>query len=147
MHSPIQNDMQWIEDNSRILVRFEIGEKLPDALTDFAIRMGFVSGSLTGIGGVKNVVLGYFDLDEKQYVTFSVAGIVELVSLTGNVALLNGQPFWHLHASVANREGSVLGGHLVSLEVAITVECWIQRGNKIAGRKRDEYSGLNLLDL
>ena len=139
--------MRWIEDHSRLLVRFEVGEKLPDGLVEFARRLGIVSGSLTGIGGVCNVMLGYYDLQERRYVTFAVPGIVELVSLIGNVSLANGQPFWHLHASVADREGNLKGGHLVSLEVAITLECWIERGGKMIQRKQDDYSGLNLLDL
>lgn len=139
--------MRWIEDHSRLLVRFEVGEKLPDSLVDLARRLGMVSGSLSGIGGVRNVVLGYYDLQARQYVTFEVPGIVELVSLIGNVSLVSGQPFWHLHALVADREGNVKGGHLMSLEVAITVECWIERGSKMVRRNEDEFSGLNLLDL
>ena len=139
--------MRWTEDHSRLLVRFEVGEKLPESLVDFARRLGIVSGSLSGIGGVRNVVLAYYDLPARQYVSFEVPGIVELVSLLGNVSLVNGRPFWHLHASVADREGNLRGGHLVSLEVAITVECWIERGSKMIQRKMDEYSGLNLLDL
>jgi predicted DNA-binding protein with PD1-like motif len=139
--------MRWIEDHSRLLVRFEVGEKLPESLVDLARRLGIASGSLSGIGGVRNVVLAYFDLQAREYVTFDVPGIVELVSLTGNVSLVNGQPFWHLHASVADREGNVKAGHLVTLEVAITAECWIERASKMQQRKRDDYSGLNLLDL
>jgi len=139
--------MRWIEDHSRLLVRLEVGEKLPDSLVEFARRLGMVSGSLSGIGGVRNVVLSYYDLQARQYVTFEVPGIVELVSLIGNVSLVSGQPFWHLHASVADREGNVKGGHLMSLEVAITVECWIERCSKMVQRNKDEFSGLNLLDL
>jgi len=41
----------------------------------------------------------------------------------------------------------VRGGHLIGLEVAITLECWIERGGKVIQRKKDDYSGLNLLDL
>jgi hypothetical protein len=147
MHVMRSLAMRWIEEHPRLLVRFEVGEKLPENLVDLARRLGIASGSLTGIGGVRNVVLGYYDLQARQYVTFEVPGIVELVSLIGNVSLVNGQPFWHLHASVADREGNVRGGHLIGLEVAITLECWIERGGKVIQRKKDDYSGLNLLDL
>lgn len=140
-------DMRWLEDDCRLIVRFDVGEKLPECLLDFSKRLGLVSGSLTGIGGVQNVILGYYDLTTRQYLTFPVPGMVELVSLSGNVSLINGQPFWHLHAAVADREGNLKGGHLVSLEVAITLECEIRRSNKMLQRKRDEYSGLNLLDM
>ena len=139
--------MKWIEDGSRFVVRFDVAEKLPETLLDFSKRLGLFSGWLSGIGGVQNVVLAYYDLTIRKYVTFSVSGMVELISLSGNIALVNGQPIWHLHASVADREGNVKGGHLVGLEVAITLECVIQRGSKMLQRKQDDYSGLNLLEI
>lgn len=139
--------MKWIEDGSRFVVRFDVAEKLPETLLDFSKRLGLVSGWLSGIGGVQNVVLAYYDLTIRKYVTFSVSGMVELISLSGNIALVNGQPIWHLHASVADREGNVKGGHLVGLEVAITLECVIQRGSKMLQRRQDDYSGLNLLEI
>lgn len=139
--------MRISEHGERYLVRFEVGESLPAALTELAKERKWTSGSLSGIGGVHNVTLAYFDLADKRYLSFRVDGIVELVSLSGNLALVEEQPFWHLHATVADREGHVRAGHLVELEVAITVECWITPGQHAVHRRRDDYSGLNLLDI
>ncbi|MFZ5433112.1 MAG: PPC domain-containing DNA-binding protein [Calditrichota bacterium] len=139
--------MKYVEDKDRFLVRFEVGETLPDALVGMSGELGWTSGSLTGIGGVKDVVLAYYDLAAREYLKFPVAGIVELVSLAGNLALVEDKPFWHLHASVANVKGEVTAGHLVSLTVAITLECWIQPGIGIYNRKYDESCGLNLLSI
>jgi len=139
--------MKWHEESSRLLARFEVGEKLPAGLVDLATRMGLVSGYLTGIGGVKDVVLGYYDLQQRKYISIPVDGMVELVSLIGNVSIVQGNPFWHLHATVADRNGTVTGGHLMSLEVAITVECWIEKCERMITRSKDDFSGLNLLNL
>jgi len=139
--------MRVSEHDERYLVRFEVGESLPTALSELAKERQWMSGSLNGIGGVHNVTLAYFDLDSRKYLQFRVDGIVELVSLVGNLAFVDGQPFWHLHAAVADRGGNVRAGHLVDLEVAITVECWIMPGKHAIYRRRDEYTGLNLLDI
>jgi predicted DNA-binding protein with PD1-like motif len=48
---------------------------------------------------------------------------------------------------VADKSGNLKGGHLVTLEVAVTVECWIHPGVKPVARCYDETAGLNLLDL
>ncbi|MDD5087516.1 MAG: DUF296 domain-containing protein [bacterium] len=139
--------MKISEHDERFLVRFEVGESLPSALVKLTQAQQWTSGSLSGIGGVRNVALAYFDLAAKQYLSFQVDGVVELVSLIGNLALVDGQPFWHLHAAVADRQGTVRAGHLVGLEIAITAECWIVPGKYPVHRHRDDFSGLNLLDI
>jgi len=139
--------MRVAEDGARFLVRCEVGEVLPNVLIDLASFRKWNAASLTGLGGVQRVRLAYYDLQARRYLTFDVDGIVELVSLVGNLSRLDGKPMWHLHASVADRCGNVRGGHLVSLEVAITVECWIDTGALPVTRVADDFSGLNLLDI
>jgi len=139
--------MKLAEDGQRVLVRIEVGEKLPDALVELAKVRGWGSASILGLGAVKGVTLAYYDLPNRKYVNHPVDGIVELVSLVGNLAIFNGAPIWHLHCSVADEHGSLKGGHLVTLEVAVTVECWIHPGDQPVTRRYDEAAGLNLLDL
>ncbi|MBU0508425.1 DNA-binding protein [bacterium] len=139
--------MRISPQGSRFLAKFEIGEVLPRAFVELARERGWTSGSVSGIGGVRNVLLAYYDLAARKYLEFPVDGVVELVSLTGNLALVNGEPFWHLHAAVADREGNVKAGHLVHLEVAVTLECWIEPGAALVERTPDQHTGLNLLNL
>jgi predicted DNA-binding protein with PD1-like motif len=139
--------MKVLEDGDFFLVRFEVGEQLPEKLIELAARYGWTSGSITGLGAVKDVVLAYYDLETREYIHHPVDGIVELVSLVGNLSLIEGKPIWHMHISVADRNGNLKGGHLMKLEVAVTVECWIRRGHQLAIRRKDDFSGLNLLDL
>lgn len=139
--------MRVAEIEGRLLVRGEVGDHFPDKLTRLARERYWRSGSLTGLGGVREVRLAYFDLDRKEYVPIHVPGVVELVSLTGNLALVNDQPFWHLHAAVSDRDGRVTAGHLSHLEVAVTVECWIDASSAPISRAPDPRTGLNLLDI
>lgn len=139
--------MRIAEDNDRTLVRFEVGERLPDALVELARQRGWGAAEVTGLGAVRAVTLAYYDLASRTYINHPVEGIVELVSLVGNLALLNGAPIWHMHCCVADRHGSLKGGHLVTLEVAVTVECWIQRSDVAVTRRYDDHTGLSLLDL
>lgn len=131
----------------RCLVKGEPGDRLPDLLVTLAKQHGWASGSITGLGGVTDVHLAYFDVARKEYLPIHVAGIVELISLTGNLSTANGAPMWHLHAAVSDHHGRVTAGHLVSLEVAITLECWIEAETELVSRLKNETTGLNLLDL
>ena len=139
--------MEYRQINDAFLVRFYRGEILPDTLIALAEDQGWKSGALSAIGAVENVTLGYFDLEQKKYVKFPVEGISEVLSLKGNLSILNGKPFWHLHAVLGDRNGNVRGGHLVHMEVAVTMECWIWPHDTIVERIPDEFTGLNFLNL
>lgn len=139
--------MRFRRVGSRFLLRGEIGDRFPAALVALAREQEWLSGSISGLGGVRNVKLAYFDVLRKEYLPIQVDGVVELVSLTGNLTIVDGEPFWHLHAVVSDAAGSVTAGHLASLEVAVTLECWIDIVGERVERWRDEVSGLNLLDV
>ncbi len=129
------------------LVRFERGEKIPDALLALTEEQKWKTGALSAIGAVENSLLGYFDLEQKKYLKYSIDGIAEVLSLKGNLSLLNDKPFWHLHAIVSDRNGNVRGGHLINMDVAITLECWIWTKNASILREPDDFTGLNFLKL
>jgi uncharacterized protein len=139
--------VKFLRSDSRYIVRFEAGEKLPEKLTELARMHGWQSGSIVGLGSVKNVTLAFYNLEEKKYENFDIPGVVEVVSLNGNLSLVDASQFWHLHVCVADNKGNIRGGHLVSMEVAVTVECWVFPSNHTITRTRDELSGLNLLNL
>src|SRR5215212_6512085 len=94
------------------LVALDAGDEVMGSLKKLATAERIGMASFTGIGAVKDVVLGYLDLDQKQYLKREFgAGSMELVSMTGNLALLNGDPAAHCHVVVGDREMRVFGGH------------------------------------
>jgi predicted DNA-binding protein with PD1-like motif len=127
------------------LHRLPTGSRLPEAMLDLARSRKWPSAVCSGIGGVSEVELAYYDLEQKEYQTFKVDGIVELVSLSGNLTGPKDEPFWHLHAIVADRKGKTYGGHLMSCKVALTVELAVWPMDAYRTRKFDESMGLRLL--
>jgi predicted DNA-binding protein with PD1-like motif len=104
------------------LVRFDRGEKLPDAIAEFCGARGIPAASAHGIGAIEDVELGYYDLATKSYERLRLLGSWELVSLTSFVATWDGKPFAHTHAVVSGRDFVAKGGHLFSGTVSVTVE-------------------------
>ena len=114
-------------------------------MNELAVQRGWKSAVCSAIGGVSDVRLAYYDLEKKEYLPFEIEGIVELVSLSGNLTGQTGDPFWHLHAVVADRGGKTYGGHLMECKVALTVELAVWPMNELRTRTFDESLGLRLL--
>jgi predicted DNA-binding protein with PD1-like motif len=104
-----------------------------------------VAGHLTGIGAVRHAVIGYFDPQTKTYLRNHEKGQAEVLSLTGNLALNNNEPFFHVHVALGLRDGSARGGHLFEATVEPTVELVLTTYPKAVRRKTDPETGLLLL--
>lgn len=128
------------------LIRLPTNSQLPEVLVELAVSRRWSSAICSGIGGVSDVKLAYYDLLKKEYLKFDVDGIVELVSLNGNLTALDEKPFWHLHAIVSDKTGQTFGGHLMSCSVALTVELAVWQLEKTYARKLEESTGLRLLN-
>jgi len=129
------------------IVRCDMGDEVVSALTAFAAENGINSGTVIGIGAVRDVTLGYFDLLKKEYVKREFDGIYELLSLSGNYAKKNADTILHCHAVISDIHFNVYGGHLFRGAVAITGEFYIRPGGEEIYRCPDEATGLNLIKL
>ena len=105
-----------------------------------------MAGHLTGIGAVSDAVIGYFDPEKKAYLRNAEKGQAEVLSLTGNLALDDNEPFFHVHVALGLRDGSARGGHLFEATVRPTVEVVLTTYPKPVRRKIDPETGLPLLD-
>src|SRR5260370_38625400 len=77
----------------------------------FAKKRKLVTGPLTGIGAISDAVIGYFDPEKKAYLRNHEKGQAEVLSLTGNLALYDNEPFFHVHVALGLLDGSARGGH------------------------------------
>ena len=73
-------------------------------------------------------------------------GQAEVLSLTGNLALRDNEPFFHIHVALGLRDGSARGGHLFEATVRPTVELVLTTYAKPVRRRVDPETGLPLLD-
>ena len=122
----------------------EVGEKVLDSLKKFARENDFC-GFMIGIGALKDPIIAYFDKEEKEYKHIELKGDYELTSLLGNIGRLeNGEIVPHVHVTLGNNEGKILGGHLIEGEVGVTVEIFLTK-TKCFVRKKDNVFNLNLI--
>jgi uncharacterized protein len=98
------------DDGHAAFVTLSRGEDVLDGLERAVAELGYRAATIQLIGGLDEAVLGYFDREREEYLPVRT-GQVELTSGLGNLSIRDGQPFIHLHLTVANRDGSCMGGH------------------------------------
>jgi len=127
------------------LLVFHTGQEVMKGLHAFAKQQGLVAGHLTGIGAISHAVLGYFNPQKKTYERIRVAEQTEVLALTGNLALYDNEPFFHVHTALGLENGSARGGHLFEAYVRPTVEVILTAFAHPVRRKIDSGTGLPLL--
>lgn len=127
------------------LLVFDTGQEVMKGLLTFASKFKLLAGHLTGIGAISDAVIGYFDPQTKTYLRNHEPGQAEVLSLTGNLALDDNEPFFHVHVVLGRRDGSALGGHLFEMTVRPTVEVYLTAYAKPVQRKMDPEWKLPLL--
>jgi predicted DNA-binding protein with PD1-like motif len=134
------------EDKSLIVAKLEDGEDLFESLGSIIIEYDIKSGLvLTGIGMLRNFVLGYFDSEVYQKKEFKDP--CELVSLQGSITTEK-ETVIHLHASLADESKNVIGGHVFQAEVCMLNEIVVRKLNDLnLGRKENPSTGLKELDI
>ena len=133
-------------DAPTYLLEFHTGQEVMQGLLAFARKHKLVAGHLTGIGAISHAVIGYFDPVTKTYLRNPENGQAEVLSLTGNLALNDNEPFFHVHVALGLLDGSARGGHLFEAMVRPTVEVVLTAYPRPVRRKTDPETGLPLLD-
>jgi uncharacterized protein len=128
------------------LLVYHTGQEVMKGLLAFAQKHKLAAGHLTGIGAISDAVIGYFDPEKKAYLRTHEKGQAELLSLTGNLALYDNEPFFHVHVALGLRDGSARGGLLFEATVRPTVELVLTAFARPVRRKIDKETGLPLLD-
>jgi uncharacterized protein len=129
------------------LLVFDPGDEVMTALREFACKEKLMTCRFTAIGALCDLVLGYFDVDKREYQRLPVAEQMEVLTLTGNVTEADGQPRVHAHVVVGRADGSTLGGHVLEAHVRPTLELFLTAWPARIKRRLDERSGLALIDL
>lgn len=130
------------------LAVLDAGDEIVSSLKRIADTERIGLASIQGIGAVREAVLGYLDLDQKQYLKRQFGSeSFELLSLLGNLARLEGEPIVHCHVVLGDREMRTVGGHLFEATTSVTAEIFIRVFEGEAPRHFDPTFGANLLTI
>lgn len=139
--------LDYKESNGSYFIRLYKDENVFSALEEFAKEAKVTCGTLNGIGALKNCELGFYHLDKKAYDRKMFPEEAELLSLVGNLSLLENKPFYHIHTVLGASDFSTFGGHLFTGEVAVTAEVIFRPLDLEIHRGHEEEIGLNLLQM
>ena len=88
---------------------FSPGDEVRSGLTEFARKYNIKSAQYSAIGDATFVKVAFFDYDKKMFKAIPIKEPSEVASLTGDIALFNGNPVAHTHVSIATEDD----GHLI----------------------------------
>ena len=138
--------MEYIKDGQNYLIRLEKEEEIMTSLQKFMLDEKIPSGLLKGLGALKDVELGFYELEKKTYIRKKFPPEAELLSLIGNLSWKEGSTAWpHIHVVLGDANFNAFGGHLFTAKVAVTVELYLETCSKKVSREFDDITGLHLL--
>lgn len=129
------------------VLRLHKNDEIITALKKAAENQKINGAFFFGLGVGSNVVLGYFDIDQRTYIKKAFEGEYEFTSFSGNISTYNGDTIVHCHVTITNREFDAVGGHLVQATVPATCEIIIFPFTGILKRKKDRDTNLAVLDV
>ena len=141
------SDMNYKRFGNKVVVRIDKGEELVDSLKTICKELDIKLGSIVGIGATDKVTIGLLNTKTKKYQSKEFTGDHEIAPLVGNISLMNGEVYLHLHVTICNVEHKALGGHLTSAVVSAMFEGIIDIIEGQVTREYNDEVGLNLLKL
>lgn len=139
--------MKFQSFGDRYQVRLFPGDHLMPSLTALIEQEGIRYAALSGLGAARHVVIGYYDAAQKDYERHEIDEQMEVLSLIGNCSTRDGEPALHIHATFAQRDLSVIGGHVFEIETNPTLEIWLRVEDARVERIYNDETHLALLNL
>jgi len=126
---------------------FDPGEEVVSGIRAFAQQQNLAASRFTALGAFSDAMLGFFDMEQKDYIKIPVKEQVEVLTLVGNIALHEGMPKIHAHVVLGKTDGTAHGGHLLEAHVRPTLEVVVVEAPRHLQRRIDESTGLPLLNI
>jgi predicted DNA-binding protein with PD1-like motif len=95
-------------------VIFYQGDEAFSGLLEFAQKYHVSSAHFTAIGAVSGATLAWFDPQRKMYKKIPIVGQHEVIGMSGDIALYQGEPVVHAHMVVGSPDGTTHGGHVLA---------------------------------
>ena len=127
------------------LFKLPKGKDLLEELIDFCHDNQVKCGIVSVVGAVSNATIGYYDQTKKKFEKSLFDEELELLNLTGNISIQDNRPMVHAHVTLADRDHTVIGGHLLPGTKIYVCEAYIQ---ELVGepkvRRSDKVTKLSL---
>ena len=138
--------MEYKKFGNHYVVRMEKGEEIMESLKKLCLDEDIRLGSISGLGAAKEVEIGLFNTETKEYKTTVMRGMFEITSLIGNITRKENEVYLHCHINFSDASLNTFGGHLVKAVISATGEIIITKIDGEVNRRFDEEIGLNLFD-
>lgn len=130
-----------------LVIRLEKGEEIITTMARTLHDARINGGFFFGLGVGKQLELGFFDAHKQKYIKKEFNDEYEFTSFTGNITTVNNELSIHCHVTITDNQFNAFGGHLFRGTVPATLEIIILPFSNALTRKKDDITGLNLLDL
>ena len=124
----------------------EPGDDIHGSIEGYCARYDFVNAEVTGIGSVENPTLAHYSMKTRKFTDKSFTGIFEISSLLGNISLVDGKPFAHLHVTISDIDMTAHAGHLVKGTCSATLELILRPFSSRFTKSDNSAVGLKIWD-
>lgn len=138
--------MDYRRFGDTVYVRMDKGDEIIGGITEICKKEQILSATFSGIGGCSEAQIQTFLPETHTFETQTVSGMLELVSLTGNVISDDRNELClHTHAVFSYKDGEkhcVAAGHIRSITVLYTAEIELRPvTGGVISRKFDPETG------
>ena len=118
--------MDYRRYGDTVYVRMDKGDEVISGILDICAKEHIASAIFSGSGGCREAEIQTFIPETGTFETQTIGGMLELVSLTGNVISDDQQKLYHhTHAVFSYKDGEkhcVAAGHMKSITILYTAE-------------------------
>ena len=137
--------MRFKKINDTYAIRLDKGEKVLEKLKAFCTKNNIKLGYFFGIGSLDEAELAHYIAKARKYTYQLYRQPLEIVSLNGNVTMMNNEAYIHCHACLSDVNMEAMAGHLKEGVVGATAEIVLIKLDGEANREYDSETGLNLM--
>lgn len=109
-----------------VYIRMDRGDEIIGCIKEICKDEGISSATFSGIGGCSEAQIQTFLPEEGRFESQTIRGMLELVSLTGNIVVDGkNELYHHAHGVFSYKDGDrhcMAGGHIKSVTVLYTAE-------------------------
>jgi uncharacterized protein len=134
------------EPTKQYAVIFYQGDEAFSGLLEFAEKYHVTGAHFTAIGALNKATLGWFDPQRKMYRKIPISGQHEVIAMSGDIALYQGNPVVHTHMVVGGPDGTTRAGHVLNAYVSPTLEVMVTVEPVAMQKRFDPETDLTLID-